>query len=304
MSVAWVFPGQGSHSVGMASAWSDVHPVVTNVLATADQVLGRNLTGLIEAGPLEALSDTRNQQPALLATSIAILRGAAADLPPPAFVAGHSVGEFAACVAAAALTYEDALTLVEARAQLMHEAGERNPGRVAAVLGLSDAEVESICADVDGAEIANYNSPGQVVISGTIAGIEGASAYLIEAGARRVIPLNISVAVHSSLMAGAAAAFADRIAETTISAPRVPIVGNVSAMPLNSADELREELQQQLTASVRWTKSVEAMLDAGVDTFIEIGPGNVLGGLIKRIARGREIDDLIIESLANPPETA
>lgn len=304
MSVAWVFPGQGSHSVGMVSAWTAAYPAAADVIAQADRVLGRSLSELIAQGPLEILSDTRNQQPALLATSIAILRAARDELPTPDFVAGHSVGEFAACVAADAISFEDALELVQARAQLMHEAGEFNPGRVAAVLGLADGVVEAICAEVEGAEIANYNAPGQVVISGSFEGVETASARLSAAGARRVIPLNISVAVHSSLMADAGTAFAQLLEGVEIGAPRITVVGNVTAQPLNDAPGLRDELHRQLTASVRWTESVEAMLDAGVRTFIEIGPGGVLGGLIKRIAREREIDELSVQSLAAPPEVA
>lgn len=304
MSVAWVFPGQGSHSIGMASAWAAASASAVEALRTADDVLDRALSALIADGPLESLSDTRNQQPALLATSVAILEAAADRLPAPSFVAGHSVGEFAACVAAGSLTYPAALELVGARAELMHAAGERHPGRVAAVLGLSDGEVEALVERIRGAEIANYNAPGQVVISGTRDGIDEATRHLVEAGARRVIPLDITVAVHSSLMREAGEAFAERLENVEIASPHVPIVGNVSARALGDAEAVRQELRQQLTSSVRWTASVETMLDGGVRHFIEIGPGAVLGGLIKRIARERGAEDLHIESYAAPPGSA
>ena len=286
----------------MASAWTDRYPGVAATLAEADLVLGRDLSGLIEVGPLETLSDTRNQQPALLATSVAILNAARADLPEPAFVAGHSVGEFAACVAAGSLSYRDALRLVEARARLMHEAGERAPGRVAAVLGLEDRAVEAVCDSIDGVEVANFNAPGQVVISGTKCAVDDACKALAEQGARRIVPLLITVAVHSSHMTDAASAFAEEMLGVEVAAPEIPIVGNVTAGVLDSVPSLHEELRQQLTASVRWTESVDTMLDAGVRHFIEVGPGKVLCGLVKRIARGRDGLNVTVESLASPPE--
>ena len=281
--VAWLFPGQGSQYVGMTSAWARASDCARLALDEAADVLGFDLPGLMADGPEADLNDTYNQQPAILAASVAILRAALDALPAPAFVAGHSLGEYSALVAAGAVGYPDALRLVRERGRLMRLAGTRAPGRMAAVLGLDDAAVEAVCREVPGVQVANYNAPGQVVISGTIAGVETASARLKDAGARRIMPLPITIAAHSQLMEPAADAFAPAIAEAPIGPAAVPLVANVSAQPIADAADIRRELADQLTASVRWTQTIEGMAAAGVTAFYEIGPGRVLSGLVKRI---------------------
>lgn len=298
---AWLFPGQGSQYVGMAMAWARASACARAALDEAAEVLGFDLPGLLADGPEADLNDTYNQQPAILAASVAILRAALDTLPPPVFVAGHSLGEYGALVAAGALGYPDALRLVRERGRLMRLAGTRAPGRMAAVLGLEDAAVEAVCRDVAGAQVANYNAPGQVVISGTIAGVEDASARLKEAGARRIMPLPITIAAHSALMAPAADAFAGAVAQAPIGPASVPVVANVTARPITSADDIRRELADQLTASVRWTQTIEAMAAAGVSAFYEIGPGKVLTGLVKRIVPAGGGAEPMLFNLDMPP---
>jgi len=285
MSAAWLFPGQGSQYVGMASAWASASACARDALDEAADVLGFDLPGLIAGGPEDVLADTYNQQPALLAASVAILRAAFDTLPTPAFVAGHSLGEYSALVAAGALGYPDALRLVRERGRLMRLAGERSPGRMAAVLGLDDEAVEAACESIDGVEVANYNAPGQVVISGTIDGVDAATARVREAGAKRVIPLPITIAAHSRLMAAVAGDFAAAVAATPLAAPAVPIIANITARPIQTPGAIRDELAGQLTASVRWTASVETMAEAGVTAYYEVGPGRVLSGLVRRICQ-------------------
>lgn len=301
MASAWLFPGQGSHHVGMGQAWAARSAPARAALDQATDVLGYDLADLMANGPAEALEETSNQQPALLAASIATLRAVAGDLETPAFVAGHSVGEYAALVAAGALDYPDALSLVQARARLMREAGTRHPGGMAAILGLDDAVVEAVCATVDAVQVGNYNAPGQVVISGTVAGVAAAGALLSQAGAKRIIPVRITVAAHSDLMAEAAAQFNARVEAVNVTDARIPVMANVSARPLSAAEDLRAEMRDQLTHAVRWTESVEAMLRAGVDTFYEVGPGTVLGGLVKRVARGFPDVAVVVHALGEPP---
>lgn len=301
MSTAWLFPGQGSHHVGMASGWANRSAAARDALAEAAEVLGYDLPGLMADGPAETLEDTAHQQPALLVAAVAALRGLGDDLAPPAFVAGHSVGEYAALVAAGSLAYRDALALVQARARLMRDAGTRHPGGMAAILGLDDATVEAACAALPGVQVGNYNAPGQVVVSGTVDGVAAAVAALQAAGAKRVVPIRITVAAHSHLMAEASAAFNDRVDAVAVADARVPVVANVTAAPITAADDVRAEMRAQLTHAVRWTASVETMLAAGVTTFFEIGPGTVLGGLVKRIARGWPDVEVRVHALGEPP---
>ncbi|MGC8780213.1 MAG: ACP S-malonyltransferase [Anaerolineae bacterium] len=288
---AYLFPGQGSQAVGMGLALAQHYPAARETFAEADAILGFDLARLCFEGPAETLTATRNAQPAILTTSIAalrILQQERPDLPPPTCVAGHSLGEYSALVAAGSLAFADAVRLTRARGELMAMAGERRPGSMAAILKLDDEQVAAICtqaaaASGDVVQVANYNSPGQVVISGGTAGVNAAAAAAKTAGGR-VIPLAVSIAAHSALMAPAVEPFAERVAATPFVAPTIPIIGNVRAEPLTTVEEIRAELVAQLTSSVRWTASIRAMIAAGVTRFVEIGPGNVLTGLVKRIA--------------------
>lgn len=293
--VTLVFPGQGSQFVGMGSALASSSPAAAAVLAQADDILGFPLTTLMTDGPAETLEDTWNAQPAILAVSVAALEavrtaltanGAALDV---RFVAGHSLGEFTALIAAGALDFAETLAVVRERGRLMKEAGTTNPGGMAAVLGLDDDAIESVCSEAStGGEIvvpANRNCPGQTVISGNVAALERAMELAKKAGARRVARLGVSIASHSPLMAAANAEFGEVLDGVNLVAPVVPVIGNVTAQPLSSADELREELKLQMERPVDWTGTIQTAIAAGTQAFIELGPGNVLAGLIKRIDR-------------------
>lgn len=297
-ATAFLFPGQGSQQIGMAQAAVEACPAARAALDEADAVLGFALSRLMAEGPEETLTDTINAQPALLAASIALLRTLESELGaqtgtsalPGVFVAGHSLGEYTALVAAGSLGYADALRLVRERGRLMKEAGARSPGMMAAVLGLDEEKVAAICAEATAqggiAQVANDNCPGQVVISGDMGGMETAMAALRAAGAKKVAPLAVSIAAHSPLMKPAAEELQAAIAATPLSPPQVPVIGNTTAQPLASVDAIRTELAAQLTGSVRWTATVQWLADAGVTSFVEVGPGEVLSGLVKRAARG------------------
>ena len=298
-ATAFVFPGQGGQHVGMAKELCDQYPAARLALEEADDLLGVSISTLCFAGPEEALTDTVNAQPAILAASIAALRSLESELEgqsdarpepeSPRFVAGHSFGEYTALVAAGAITYADGLRLVRERGRLMKEAGAQNPGKMAAILGMDGDKIAEICADISqkGAivQIANDNCPGQVVISGDQAGMDAAMTALDAAGARKVVPLAVSIAAHSPLMQGAAAELQIAIEATPIAAPRFPLIANMSAQPIQNVDDIRAELIAQLTGSVRWTESMQHALTAGVTHFVEIGPGDALTGMIKRIDR-------------------
>lgn len=288
MTLALLFPGQGSQHVGMARALAEAHPAAAAVLDEANDILGVDLRALMFEGPEEELTATKNAQPALLAHSVAVLRVAQGRLGPVAMAAGHSLGEFSAYVAAGTLDFEDALRSVRLRGELMYEAGRERPGTMAAVLGLTDAQIEDLCARVDAGvcQPANFNSEGQVVISGDLAGVEQGSALAGEAGAKKVVPLSVSGAFHSELMAPAAEGLAAHLAEIELRDPTYPVVSNVTAEPVTSGAQARTLLVEQVTAPVRWSASIATMVGAGVDRFLELGPGKVLSGLNRRNAKG------------------
>lgn len=288
---AFVFPGQGSQFVGMGKDLADAFAIARATFGEADETLGFALSAMCFEGPEDVLRDTINQQPALLATSVAVWRVLAGQgtQPGAAFVAGHSLGEYSALVAAGALDFAAALRLVRERGRVMKEAGIAHPGAMTAIIGMDDAVLEEVCRLASaqqgglGVVCANYNSPGQVVISGETAAVDAAIALAKERGARRAIPLPVSIASHSPLMQAAAEQYAQAVAAAAVRAPQVPVIANVSARPLASAAEIREEMLRQLTSPVRWTASVQYMIAQGVTSFIEVGPKDVLSGLIKRI---------------------
>jgi [acyl-carrier-protein] S-malonyltransferase len=292
-TVALVFPGQGSQWVGMGAALAASSPGASSVFAEADAALGEPVSRVAWEGPVETLDLTINAQPALLATSIACLaaigeRRAAAGLAPlePIFVAGHSMGQYSALVASRALSLADAIRLVRERGERMQASGAGRSGAMAAVIGLDEARLPDVLTA--GAAhgiitVANRNSPGQVVLSGERPAIEAAMAAAKAAGARRAIVLPVSVAAHSPLMREAADGMARTLAGVTFDDPHPALIANADGHPIDSADGARAELVEHLTRGVDWVAAVGRMRDAGVDTFIEVGPGRVLTGLIKRI---------------------
>ncbi|MBZ0278992.1 MAG: ACP S-malonyltransferase [Anaerolineae bacterium] len=289
---AFVFPGQGSQVVGMGKDLAEAYPIARQTFEEADAILGFALSDLCFNGPAEALNDTINTQPALYTSGVAILRVLQAALPgkTPAFVAGHSLGEFTALAGAGALSFADGLRLVRERGRLMKEAGTKSPGAMATPLGLDADAVRELCArareQTGGVLVlANDNCPGQTVISGDAETIEVGMKLAQESGAKKVVKLAVSIAAHSPLMESAAVEFRQTLANTPFQAPQVTIYGNVNAAPLGSVEAIRDELDKQLTQSVRWTESVLAMVGGGIETFIELGPGEVLCGLVKRIER-------------------
>ncbi len=291
MSTAYLFPGQGSHAVGMGQPFYEQSPAARAIFTAADELLDFPLSTLCFAGPLEELTDTINQQPALYVTSLAalaVLRENGGD--DAVFAAGHSLGELTALVAAGSLSFEDGLRLVRRRGELMKEADQKQPGRMAAVLGL-ETDIVQACCEQAAAEtgqivvLANDNCPGQVVISGHAAAVERAGEILTGNKARKVVPLPITIAAHSPLMAPAAAAFAAAVEATPFAPPTMPVIANTTAAPLTTPEAIRAELKAQLTGPVRWTESMQLLVAQGVDTVVEVGPGDVLQNLMKRIDR-------------------
>jgi [acyl-carrier-protein] S-malonyltransferase len=291
---ALVFAGQGSQSVGMGQALVAASPAAAAVFAAADSALGEPISGLAWNGPAEDLDRTENAQPALLAASIAYLaavreRWAALGIDEPAiaFAAGHSMGQYSAFVAADVISLADAVRLVRERGRLMQASGAGRDGAMAAILGLDDAQLPALVerASAEGVfGLANRNAPGQVVVSGERAAISAATEIARELGARKAIVLPVSVAAHSPLMAEAAEGMRRILADVEFHDPTIPLLANSDARPIATAAEARAELVEHLTAGVDWVGAVERMTASGVDTFIEVGPGRVLTGLIKRIA--------------------
>jgi len=291
---AFLFPGQGSQVAGMGKDLAEAYPAAKQTFEEADTVLGFGLTALCFNGPQETLDDTINTQPALYTCGVATLRALQAELPgaKPGFVAGHSLGEFTALGAAGAMSFADGLRLVRERGRLMKEAGTQSPGAMAALLGLDAPQVREVCARASEQTggvlvLANDNCPGQIVISGDEATIEAGLQLAQEAGAKRAVKLAVSIAAHSPLMEPASAAFRQALLATEFHSPNTVVFGNVDAAPLQDVDAIRRELDLQLTHSVRWTESVQAMIAAGAEHFIELGPKDVLTGLLKRIDRSR-----------------
>jgi [acyl-carrier-protein] S-malonyltransferase len=280
---AYVFPGQGAQFSGMGKNLYRNHSLATELFESANRILNFRITDLMFEGSDENLRQTKVTQPAIFLHSV-ILAKVLGDEFHPEMVAGHSLGEFSALVAAGALSFEDGLLLVYKRALAMQKAGEQNPGAMAAVLNLPDEKVEEICSKIDDIVVpANYNCPGQVVISGTISGIDVACERLLEAGAKRALKLKVGGAFHSPLMAPAKEELEKTIYATTFKAPVCPVFQNVSTVGETNPDTIKANLIAQLTAPVKWTQSVQNMIATGADDFTEVGPGSVLQGLIKKI---------------------
>lgn len=286
--IAFIFPGQGSQKVGMGLDLYEKFPTAKKVLDEADQVLGFSLTELCFRGPEADLTQTHNTQPALLATSIAALRlleeaGIKADM-----AAGHSLGEYSALVSAGVFSFADGLRTVRKRGLFMQEAAANRPGAMAAIFMLEASVLENICKEASSAgvvNVANYNSPEQIVISGEKAAVEKASQLATEAKAKRVIPLPVSGPFHSALMEGAAQKLAEELQNLSFNRGSFPVVTNVDATLTHEGDAFRQKLVTQVAGSVRWTQSVERMIQEGVDTFVEVGSGKVLSGLVRKINR-------------------
>lgn len=323
--IAFLFPGQGSQAVGMGADIFETSNAARRVFQAADEALGFSLSTLSFSGPEETLRETINAQPAIVTVSLALLaalqealssspEGAAPRVSSaqeafswaspliPSFTAGHSVGEYAALVVSGALALQDAIKLVRERGRLMHHEGTVCPGSMAAVIGMDEEPLQEVCREATaqasanleaGAHVgkgqvavANYNAPGQIVISGEQSALNAAMKLAKARGAKRVIPLSVSGAFHSPVMQPAATGLAEAIATTTVYDAAIPVIGNITAAPLTSAQEIRQEMAQQIASPVQWTRTINYLTGAGVTAFIEIGPGQALTGMVKRIAKG------------------
>ena len=289
-STAFVSPGQGSQTVGMGKDLVDQFPVTKQAFEEADSILGFSLSKLMMEGPLDELNETVNTQPALFVHSLASYRAFTHLYPDlkPAAMAGHSLGELSALAAAGALSFEDGLRLVRKRGELMKRAGELAPGGMAAVLGVDIPTLEKVCAEASAenelVQVANDNCPGQVVISGAKPAVERAMAGAKAAGAKRALPLAVSIAAHSPLMDSIQSEWNDAVLQASFTGFQIPVVGNVHARPLVDEAAARNDIMAQMQSRVRWTESVKFMASQGITTFVEVGTGSVLGGLIKRIS--------------------
>jgi [acyl-carrier-protein] S-malonyltransferase len=291
VATAYLFPGQGSQYVGMGQAAYESNPAARELFEEADGLLGFSLSELMFSGPEEQLTDTINQQPALFVSSLVnwqLMRSegfSQAD-----YMAGHSLGEFSALTAAGSMTFKDGLLLVRKRGELMKKAGELSPGAMAAIIAMPVERIASLCAQAEEetglhVRVANDNCPGQTVISGHEQALQRAVELLDEAGARKIVRLPITIAAHTDLMGSVLEEFAEAVDAISLQEPQVPVIANVTAQPLQTVDAIRRELKDQLTSPVAWAGSMHTLLDSEVDTFIEVGPNNVLLGLLKRIDR-------------------
>jgi len=288
-TTAFIFPGQGSQSVGMGRDLASAFPIAQQTLDEADELLGFSLSKLMADGPAEELNDTINTQPALYVHSLAAWRVLSLRIPnlQPAALAGHSLGELSALTASQALTFADGLRLVRMRGELMKRAGELAPGSMAAILGLDIPTLDQVCAEAsregETVQVANDNCPGQVVISGAMAAVERAIELAKAAKAKRALPLAVSIAAHSKLMATIQEEWNAAVQSVQMNDATVPVWGNVSAQAMTAASELRADIISQMQSRVRWTESVQGMIGSGIRHFVEVGSGSVLGGLVKRI---------------------
>lgn len=307
-SYAFVFPGQGSQYVGMAKELADASDAAREIIEHADAILNVPLSTMMYDGPEEELNDTYNSQPAIFTASVAALRAlqeqAEAEdfVVAPMMVAGHSLGEFTALVAAEVIDFETGLKLVRARGQAMMEAGIANPGAMAAVLGMDDERLAALVDEAGRGEvltIANLNCPGQTVVSGAVEPLVRFMELAKDAGARRIARLPISIASHSALMDPAAAALNELFDDLVFGEPSMPIVANSTGQPLNTSDEIREELRHHVVRGVNWTATIQTMVGAGISTFVEIGPGTVLAGLNRRI--DKSTTTVSLKDLGLPP---
>lgn len=308
-NVALVFPGQGSQFVGMGRNLHDASAAARRVFDLADETLGYSLTRLCFDGPADELDDTANAQPAILTVSAAALealRERAAVVGgklSPVVLAGHSLGEYTALVAAGVIDFPTALRLVRERGRLMKEAGAERPGGMAAVIGLDDETLAAVCARAEDAGVvgvANANCPGQTVISGELRALQRAMELAMEAGAKRVAQLKISIASHSPLMSRASCQLGELLAKLPLGPPQVPVIANVTGRAITTVDEVRQELAHHIERPVNWTRSVGEMVNTGAGAFIEVGPGEVLSGLIKRVSR--DVATLNLGDLGLPTE--
>lgn len=282
---AFVFPGQGAQFVGMGKDLYENNPMARDMFDKANEILGFRITDHMFEGTDEDLRQTKVTQPAIFLHSVILAKALGEEFKPD-MVAGHSLGEFSALTAAGALSFEDGLRLVAARAQAMQKACEMKPSTMAAVLNLPDEKVEEICAGIDGVVVcANYNCPGQIVISGEIEAIDAACEQLLAAGAKRALKLKVGGAFHSPCMEPARAELAEAIERTEIHQPVCPVYQNVDALPHTDPAEIKDNLVAQLTAPVRWTQTVKNMVADGANEFVELGPGKVLQGLVSKIER-------------------
>lgn len=281
---AYIFPGQGAQFSGMGKELYE-NEVAKTLFEQANEIIGFRISDIMFSGTDEELKETKVTQPAIFLHSVILAKTLGADFKPD-MVAGHSLGEFSALVAASALSFEDGLRLVITRANAMQRACELQPSTMAAILGLADDVVENICAGIDDVVVAaNYNCPGQIVISGTIEGVDIACAQLTEAGARRALKLNVGGAFHSPLMEPARLELQEAIEKVAVSSPICPIYQNVDPVPNTDPEKIKANLITQLTGAVKWTQTIEQMIAGGADEFVEVGPGNVLQGLVKKVNR-------------------